>query len=436
MTRTALPTTGDPSTAPPARPRRIGRDSALLMAGNVGGAALSFALSALLGRALGASGLGVYAAALAWTFPLALLVDFGVSSLMTRDLAATRAQVRTALALALVQRTALGLLVCAALLLAAPLLADAGPERADLIAGIQLSAPMVLLLPAFNAFSAAFKALGRFAPIPLLTIGMLVAQLALTALVFAAGGGVRAALAVNVLTSAGQIAAAWLVWRALRSSAPPDPHTGPVLPHMRTLLRQAAPFAVAAVLAALQARLALVLLERLATAEQAGWYAAATRFTEAARLLPNGYFAALFPAFAALAAQPPVLRATFRRAALLLSGYGIACALVLMLAGPWLLALVYTAEFAPAAPALIVSGWGLAGSFVRGLLTIQAFAYGREIAVNAANLAALLALCVLCMACIPALGASGAAWAVLGSEVVGLLAVWRIARPAAGAARA
>jgi O-antigen/teichoic acid export membrane protein len=67
--------------------RQLSRNTGILLVNNLAGAGLSFLLSALIGRVLGADGLGVYAAVAAWIFPLSLIVDFGLSMLMTRDLA-------------------------------------------------------------------------------------------------------------------------------------------------------------------------------------------------------------------------------------------------------------------------------------------------------------------------------------------------------------
>jgi len=68
-------------------------------------------------------------------------------------------------------------------------------------------------LYATGAFTAIFRARQAMWPIPSLNVGMLVIQVALTAVVFLAGGSVLAALIVNTVTSAGQLVAAWAVWR-------------------------------------------------------------------------------------------------------------------------------------------------------------------------------------------------------------------------------
>src|SRR5262245_51523528 len=66
---------------------RLSTNTLTLLVSNGGSALLSFVLSVLIGRALGQDGLGVYATALAWVFPLSLLADFGLSTLITRDVA-------------------------------------------------------------------------------------------------------------------------------------------------------------------------------------------------------------------------------------------------------------------------------------------------------------------------------------------------------------
>ena len=88
---------------------RLSRNTLALLISNGGSALLSFGLSvligrllvedalglerrvdpALIGRVLGQEGLGVYAAALAWVFPLSLLAEMGIGTLITRDIAQT-----------------------------------------------------------------------------------------------------------------------------------------------------------------------------------------------------------------------------------------------------------------------------------------------------------------------------------------------------------
>ncbi len=268
---------------------RLSRNTLTLLTSNVGSAILSFLLSVLIGRALGGDGLGVYAAALAWVFPLSLAAEFGLSTLITRDVAQNPDTAEAYLHATTIPRLWLGGTLTLLLFLVAPLLSS----DPAIVAGLRISAPLILILPFFGAFTAVFRAHQIMWPIPPLNLGMLVIQVTLTAIVFLTGGGVLLALAVNTLTSAGQLAAAWAIYH-FRFRRPSASKNVPAL-QVKALLRRAWPFALAAVLAALQTRAGTILLEQLAPTIQVGYYAAATRFVEAARMIPNALFGALVP---------------------------------------------------------------------------------------------------------------------------------------------
>ncbi|HLV35792.1 MAG TPA: oligosaccharide flippase family protein, partial [Spirillospora sp.] len=188
---------------------RLSRNTLTLLVSNGGGALLSFALSVLIGRALGEDGLGVYAAALAWVFPLWLLAEFGFETLITREVAQNPTAAPDYLRAAAIARLTLGGGLMLLLLLAAPFITD----DAVLAQGLRIAAPLIVVGPFASAFSAVFRAHRVMWPVAALNIGMLALQLPLTALVLVQGGGVLAALAVNTLTSAGQLVAAWAIYR-------------------------------------------------------------------------------------------------------------------------------------------------------------------------------------------------------------------------------
>lgn len=191
------------------------------------------------------------------------------------------------------------------------------------------------------------------------------------------------------------------------------------------LLRRAWPFALAAVLAAVQLRLNAVLLERLATTGEAGYYAAAARFAEAGRVIPNALFGALFPALAALAADRYSLERAFRRVMLGLAVFGLALALVVTPLAGALLGLTYGESFSPAAPVLAAAMWGLLFALLRGGRTLYWYARGGEQFTNAVTAATLALQLALGLWLIPAHGAVGAALVGLLTEAMALLLLWR-----------
>lgn len=403
--------------------RRLRANALVLLTGSAGSAALAFVLSALIGRALGETGLGVYATALAWAFPLAIIADAGVGTLITRDLAADLSRSAAYLHAAVRARLLIGGGLASALFFAAPLLSD----TPTVIDGIRLSAPLVVTLPFFGAFTALFRAQRVMWPVALLNVGMLAAQVTLTGIVFALGGDVLDALTVNVLTSTGQLLAAYVVYRRWfrvdRRRAPLHPDESDTDLAMMALLRRAWPFAVAAVLSAMHLRLNVILLERLTDTGTAGLYAAAGRFIEGANLVGRAYFDALFPALGAVIAQPDALASLFQRAQRTLLLLGLVFAGGGVLVGPLLVTLVYGATFTDAGIVLQLAGLSLLPGLLKGGFLLLAYATGRAYVANAV-IGGTLALRVAGSALlIPAGGAVGAALVDVLVETAALTAL-------------
>jgi O-antigen/teichoic acid export membrane protein len=394
------------------------RNTVLLMLSNIGGAALSFALSALIGRALGEAGLGIYAVSAAWIFPLALIADFGISTLMTRDLSASPEDCERYLRASALARGGFGGLLMISLIVLAPWLS----RDPAVVEGIRISAPLILILPFYSSFTAVFKAHNAMRLIPWLNIGMLLSQVILTTLAFALGGGVRAAIIINVATSLGQLIAAYLAYRARFAERGP---AEPLSPLVRRLIQRSWKFAVAGLLAAMQIRLSTILLEQLTNAGEVGYFSAGSRFMEAARLIPNAYFGALFPALSAVAADPQAMQRVFGNAFRLLILFGIACALGAWLAAPVIIPLVFGDGFTASVPVLQMLMIALGFSVVRGLRTLYWYAHGREGYVNVVNAVVIVAQIALSLVLLPPLGALGAAIVLLMIEWAALLMLWR-----------
>lgn len=413
---------------------RLSRNTLTLLVSNGGSALLSFVLSALIGRALGGDGLGVYGTALAWVFPLALVAEFGMGTLITRDVAQDIYSGGAYLQATTPIRLLFGGGLMALLIITAPLI-SADPA---VVRGLVIAAPIILILPFFGAFTAIFRAHQVMWPIPPLNIGMLVIQVGLIIWVFSSGGGVLAALAVNTLTSAGQLAAAWGIYRwkfspdsigsfpqsvgeGLRPSSTPNQPRLFNTPSITPLLRRAFPFALAGLIVALQARLGTILLEQLADSTSVGYYTAATRFVEAGRMIPNALFGALFPALAALALHPAHLRHTFRRVMAGLGAFGVGLGILFTLFPAAILALTFGDDFLPAVPVLQIAMWGLLPALLRAGQTLYWYSLGREQFVNRVNGFILLVHVGFNLWLIPVYGAVGAALAGLMAETAALL---------------
>jgi O-antigen/teichoic acid export membrane protein len=389
----------------------LSRNTLTLFIGSAGGALLSFALSVIIGRALGEDGLGIYATALAWVYPLWIIAEFGLGTLITREVARDPNAGPEYLRVTALARLGIGGGLMLALLLAAPLLTD-DPR---LVVGLQISAPLIVIGPFFSAFAAVFRARRVMWPLAVLNIGMLALQLALTFWVLYQGGDVQAALIVNLATSAGQLVAAgvWYGWQFR-----PDLLTSDVCLRVRTVLRQAGPFAIAAVLGALQLRVSVILLEQLAGAGMVGQYAAASRWVEAGRMLPQALYGALYPALAALSQNRPRLENLFRRVFWGLAAYGLLVGVGASLLSPVLIAWTFGAAFAPAADLLPVLIWSLLPGILKGSRVLYWYALGREQFVNRVTAVGLALQVLLSLLLIPRLGAAGVALTLMITETL------------------
>ncbi len=395
--------------------RSLSRNTSTLLLSNAGSALLSFVLSVLIGRVLGKDGLGIYSAALAWVFPLSLIADFGISTLMTRETARDRTLEADYIRLATVSRIWLGGGLMVLLIVVAPFLTS----DKHVVDGLRISAPLILINPLFGNYTAIFRARQQMWPIPWLNLGMLIAQVVLTFAVFAAGGSVLTALVVNTLTSALQLAAAWWIWQRWFIDPISNADSTKLSLHIRSILMQAWPFAVAGILAAIQARLAPIMLEKITDTGGVGYYAAASRFVEAGRTIPNALFGALFPLLATLVTQPAQMKRTFQKVMFGLGAFSGVLAIGTTLLAPTILRLTYGSDFLAASSTLQAAMWGLLPSLLRAGLTLYWYAQKREQLVNYVIVAMLLVQIGLSLWLIPSQQAYGAALAILISESVG-----------------
>jgi O-antigen/teichoic acid export membrane protein len=188
-------------------------------------------------------------------------------------------------------------------------------------------------------------------------------------------------------------------------------------------LTRAWPFALAGILAAIQLRLGVILLERLTNASEVGLYVAASRFVEAGRMIPNALFGALFPILAALVANPTEMARIFWRVMLGLTILGAALGILFSLFASPIIRLTYHDEFLPAAPVLQIAMWSLLPSMLRGARTLYWYARGREGFVNAVTAASLALQIAFSLWLIPQQGALGVALVILVVESVVFVAL-------------
>jgi O-antigen/teichoic acid export membrane protein len=300
------------------------------------------------------------------------------------------------------------------LMLVAPLL-SADPA---VISGLQIAAPLIWIVPTTGIFSSIFRANHNMRIVALLNAGMLLAQVILLLIVLWQGGSTLDALAINTLTSAGQLIAALILYRRIHHR-----HTTERIA-LLTIMRHSLPFAAAGVLAALQTRINFLLLDQLAGSSAVGFYAASIRFVDAGRLFPQAYLEALYPRLTALANDPNNLRMVFRSAVRRLLLVGIAVTVLLVVWSGELLPGLFGETFRPAIAVLMLLALSLPLLIMKGVRTLYWYAHHQEGFTNFITLLALLVQIAVACYLIPSHGAAGAALAVLAAELTAVLCLW------------
>jgi O-antigen/teichoic acid export membrane protein len=364
----------------------------------------------LLARGLGASAFGQYAFIASLMLVGNVLTTFGTDMHLVREIAATDDLSDLSPAL-LIQLILAGLFI-GSIFLSVSLLQD----RVE-AAALRIYSLSLIPLAFYTVFTTALRGLQRMRAYSLLSVASMLLQVLAAAWIFRAHAGLpevaTALLVVQVLAAImaallclGASAPVRLTWRVPRAA----------ILHM---VRASALVALLGILGIVYQRLALLLLPALAGPSQAGWYSAAGRIVEAAKIGHVSVFTALYPAMAQFRrAGDDAWRGSFLRPALLLLAAAMLGSAALWLLAPFLVPLLFGREFSSGVPALRVLAWMLIPYAVNSFLTLAFLARGEERSVLRALGASLLVLLALTAWWAPARGAQGAAWAALGAEAL------------------
>jgi O-antigen/teichoic acid export membrane protein len=393
--------------------RGLGRGTAWLGGAQALRLAFQSATFVLVARALGASGFGAFAAALALTSVLAPFGACGAGNLLVMHVARERDSFSRHFGAALLTIPVAGLPLAALAVGAGALIL---PVPVALVVLVALAELIFARLAELSA--QAFQGLERPRPFALLQLVPAVFRLA-AALAFAVAG-LQAPVAWGVAYLAGSATAAALCLVVVtRIAGRPRGHEG-----LRTMLREGSWFALAQSSANVYTDIDKTLLARLGSLPAAGVYAVAYRATAMAFTPVAGLLAASYARFFRRGAAG--IRGSRRLAVELLPAaclYGAAAGAVLFLAAP-VLPYVLGSDYAEATSALrwlallpLVQGvYYLAGDALTGA--------GHQRVRTGIQLGAAALNALLCLWLVPAYSWHGAAWATLISLGLLALALW------------
>jgi O-antigen/teichoic acid export membrane protein len=390
------------------RALRAARNTLVLLAIRVGAPMLSMVLVGVVSRRLGAEDLGRYTLAAAFLYFFNTVAPLGLYAIVTRDGARDPAHLSALLRGALLLGTASG--VVATLAMAALVWGLGYDAETRLV--LVLASLTVLPGALATLYEGAFTAAERMEYIAVSSGTDTVVKVVLGVGAIAAGYGLTGVMVGAVVARAASVVAAVGLGRrlGLRLGWTVDPAL------VRRLATAAPTFLMIAVFATLFWRIDVLMLSRLGTVEDVGYYGAAWRLLEFVMVVPQSLCLALYPQVADAAnGNPPALIGLADVARRYLSAVSLPLAVcATAVAGP-VLALLYGAPFAGAAPTLVVLMWTLVPyGWVRynAYVLVAAERQHVDLLLNAGMAAVNVALNLVW---IPAYGPFGAALATLVS---------------------
>ncbi len=397
--------------------RKILQGGLYLVTSNLAGALLGFILSVVIVRGLGRTAFGTWTFCLTWAVLLSMVCEFGLDTLLTRDAARSPQNANQFLLNSLAAKACLMALAGSGLLWFAPLLGIDG----DTITGLRIAVVIAAAVVPYGSFTAIFRARNWMLPILWLNVAGLVIQLILSIWVIMAGGSILGLIWIAGSVDVLQLITAMILWWiAIR------PQAGRIQFSVNVIFQQmqpALPFAAAAAIGAFQLRSSVLLLGYLRGTTQVAWFGAASRFSEAAKLIPNGVFGALYPAYATDEGG-----SHFKKSNGTLQFLAVLLALTLCFLARPLLVLSYGPDFLPGVPVLICLGLGLIPTLLNDTNELYLYAAGEEVYANRVRFISMLIQVGSGIVLAQLLGATGVALSIALAESVTWYPLQRRAR--------
>lgn len=393
-------------------PRTVARNTLVLVIGQLASRVITALVGIYLVRYLGSLGLGKFSVVLAYLLFFRIFADFGLDVIVVREISKDKA--RTGQIVGNATTLKLGLSVLAMVMAWIALFFMHYPS--DVKACIYV-ASFGIPLSLGTLYGALFQARLRMEyPVAIdVLIQFLSAGLTLLLIIF--GASIMHLFILNV----------WIaLLNTLLMLALARKHTQLNLRFetavWRRLLAASWPIALQAIFVTIYMRIDQLLLFQVKGEEALGYYSAAVRLTEFARILPLAFIGAVFPLMSSFAAhsEEPFIKAyqrSFKYMATLIAPITVG---VTLLAKP-LIFVIYGREFLPSASALAVLIWSEVVAFL-GVINNKILIATDKQKWDALFTGAIAVVnVVLCIALIPRYSFIGASLATTLSHMVGPL---------------
>jgi O-antigen/teichoic acid export membrane protein len=348
------------------------RNSSLLAAAYVISTVIATAVMVLVSRTLGDVEFGRLHLALTLTTIVGVVVDFGLSQVVTRAVARERGLARPYLIRAAIVVALLGGSLYFVLLGSTQVLGYS-PEVRTLV----LILGLLMLAEGFaQIIGALFQSHEQMAVPALTRVAGNALTLTLVVPLLMRGYGAAAVAVVMVLGAALRVGLNALAVRRLNGFQRPAPRP----PSWPELLRAGLPFLAAQGLGMFVVRVDVMMLGRMADEATIGWYGASTRLVEAFNFIPLVITMATFPVLSRLwVSDRAEFHATVRKTLDLMLVMSVPVTVTLVALADDIVSFLFTLDsFGPTVPILRVQALSYVMVFVDYLLVCVIMAMGRE----------------------------------------------------------
>ncbi|TAK30037.1 MAG: hypothetical protein EPO21_20015 [Chloroflexota bacterium] len=398
--------------------QRIMKNSLMPMAAQLLNKAMDFGFAVYMAWLLGPEGVGKYTLAVVLIGYFYIFTDFGLGTLLTREVAKDRAVARGLLGHTLALRLWL-VIACTPILLAV-----VGVYRwqlgmtNDTALAVLLLAASMLPSGANSALSAAFNGFEKMEFPAFVTILTNVLRVGLGVAALVAGYGIVGLAATTIVVNLSTTITLYILVRRELFT--------PGWRHNRraewSMVRTAFPLMINNFLSTIFFRIDVLLLSVLSGAGAnvaIGWYSTAYKFIDGLNFIPSLFTLALFPVMSRYAdSAPDSLLRTYRVALKVLLIIGLPITIGTTVTADKIILLVFGQEYAPSALALQVLIWFLPFSFVNSVTQYVLIAVNRQRFLTGAFVIGAAFNILANAIAIPLFGYLGAAVVTILSEIV------------------
>lgn len=287
----------------------------------------------------------------------------------------------------------------------------------EAVTALRIYSFSLIPLAFFTVFTTILRGKQHMVAYALLNLALMILQLAAILWLWLHGGGIIIlAILLLLVQVIGTLVAGTLCQFQIHYSSQPWPV---LLGQLWNLVKVCAPIALLGLLGILYQRMSSIMILSLSGSASTGYYSAAARVVEAAKIGHVAVFTALYPLMAQVhATGKPHWIGAFGLPVLLLSGGAIIASFILSWMAKPFIFILFGPGYITSVPPLQILAWMLIPYTVNSFLSLAFLAEGDATIIMIALAATIITLAILTIWLDPLMNIKGAAWAALFSETL------------------